>query len=243
MSEKGNPLLDYFVANGGRSIHKWLHYFEIYHRCFERYRSRSGIKFLEIGVQNGGSTHMWREYFSKDARIIGMDIDPACREMEKDGFEIWIGDQASRDFWTNFKQKHSSLDIILDDGGHTMEQQLVAFQELFPILSDGGIYLCEDTHSSYLSSFQGGLRRQGTFIEAVKNMIDHLHSWYYQSDEEINNNYLTNYLYSIQVFDSIVVFEKRRKTQPLCIMTGNDQRVGLGFGLMTNASLRQFSAR
>jgi len=239
MSENGNPLLDYFVANGGRSIHKWLHYFEIYHRCFERYRARPKIKFLEIGVQNGGSTRMWREYFSSDAHIIGMDVDPACREMEKEGFEIWIGDQADRGFWATFKQNHRNLDIVLDDGGHTMEQQLVTFQELFPILNDGGVYLCEDTHSSYLNAFQGGLRRQGTFIEKVKSMIDDIHTWYYHTDEEIYNNYLTNYLYSIQVFDSIVIFEKRRKTQPLCVNIGNDQRAGIGLGLMTHASLRQ----
>lgn len=239
INEKGNPLLDYFISNSGKSIQKWLHYFEIYHRCFERFRSLPEISFLEIGVQNGGSTRMWRDYFASDANIIGMDIDPACREMEHEGFEMWIGDQANRELWAAFKQKHPSLDIVLDDGGHTMEQQLITFQELFPILNDGGIYLCEDTHSSYLHSFQGGHKRQGTFIEAVKNMIDDIHTWYYRPDEEIKNNYLTNYLYSIQVFDSIVVFEKRRKTQPMCVNMGNDQRVGLGLGLMTNASLRQ----
>jgi len=98
--------------------------------------------------------------------------------------------------------------------------------------------MCEDTHSSYLNTFQGGLKKQGTFIESIKNVIDDIHAWYYQSDEEINNNYLTNYLYSMQVFDSIVVFEKRRKTPPLCINIGNEQRIQHGLGLMTNASLR-----
>ncbi len=238
MHENGNPLLDYFINNNGKSIYKWLHYFEIYHRCFERYRRRPELKFLEIGVLNGGSTHMWRDYFSKDAHIIGMDIDPACREMEKDGFEIWIGDQANREFWAGFKQKHTTLDIVLDDGGHTMEQQLTTFQELFPILSDGGLYMCEDTHTSYVTSFRGGLKREGTFLEYVKNMIDELHAWYHKSDEEISSGYLANYLYSVQVFDSIVVIEKRRKAQPFCVMIGNDQRVGHGHVLMTNVNVR-----
>ena len=36
---EGNPLEDYFRNNKRRRIHKWMHYFEIYHRHFERFRA------------------------------------------------------------------------------------------------------------------------------------------------------------------------------------------------------------
>ena len=90
---EGNPLLQDFISNGGRSIHKWVEYFEVYHRVFSAFRGRE-ITFLEIGVQNGGSLHMWRRYFGTQATIIGIDVDPSCKELEKDGFKIVIGDQA-----------------------------------------------------------------------------------------------------------------------------------------------------
>ena len=36
---------------------------------------------------------MWRDYFGKDARIIGIDLNPEAKKWEKHGFEIFIGNQ------------------------------------------------------------------------------------------------------------------------------------------------------
>ena len=91
LENPGNPLLNYFIRSTGRPIYKWLDYFEVYERVFSRYLGRD-LTVLEIGVQNGGSTCMWQEYFGPKAKIIGLDIDPKCKELEKEGFEIWLGD-------------------------------------------------------------------------------------------------------------------------------------------------------
>jgi hypothetical protein len=216
----GNPLLEHFVANGGHVIHKWLDYFDVYHRAFERFRGLP-IKFLEIGVQNGGSTRMWREYFGPQATIIGMDIDPRCRELESEGFEVWIGDQADPGFWREFQAEHPDLDVVLDDGGHTMVQQITTFEALFPVLRDGGVYLCEDTHTSYFPAHGGGLRREGTFHEYVKGLIDDMHAWYHAPLQELQEGgYMARHLRSIAVHDSVVVFEKRRRDIPLAVARG-----------------------
>lgn len=217
----GNPLLEDFISNGGRCIHKWVDYFEVYHRCFQRYRGRP-IVFVEIGVQNGGSTHMWRRYLGPQAKIIGVDIDPACKTLEKEGFEIWIGDQADPQFWEQFKRVHPAVDVVLDDGGHTMSQQIQTFNALFPILSDGGTYLCEDTHTSYFPRHGGGLRRDGTFHEFVKNLIDDMHAWYHAPLSHVDSAYMAKNLYSLAIYDSIVVMEKRRKNPPLILARGAD---------------------
>lgn len=220
-----NPLLSYFMRNGDRSIHKWLDYLEVYHRFFGRYRGQP-IKFLEIGVQNGGSTRMWRDYFGPSAHIIGVDVDPACKALESEGFEIWIGDQASPEFWQSFLEKHPKLDIVLDDGGHTMQQQIMTFEALFPIITDGGLYLCEDTHSSYFPSHGGGLRQAGTFHEFVKELIDEMHAWWHRPLSKLGTHgYLARHLYSISVMDSIVAIEKRRKNPPMALARGYDGHV------------------
>ena len=65
---------------------------------------------------------MWREFFGKDARIIGIDLNPKAKQFEKYGFEIFIGDQSSKKFWSNFYNEVGNIDILLDDGSYTYEQ-------------------------------------------------------------------------------------------------------------------------
>lgn len=218
---KNNQLLASFISKSDRMIYKWIDYFEIYERAFSPYREKS-ITFLEIGIQNGGSLQMWREFFGPQAKIIGIDVNPACKSLEAEGFEVWIGDQADPNFWTEFKSKNPRIDLVLDDGGHTMEQQIVTFQSLFPILSNRGTYVCEDTHTSYFPSHGGGLKNQGSFHEYLKTMLDEMHAWYYSPLHEIQNSYIANNLYSIAIYDSIVVMEKRKKNPPIALARGFD---------------------
>ena len=52
------------------------------------------ITFVEIGILNGGSLKIWREYFGPDARVIGIDLNPECKQFEGNGVEIVIGNQS-----------------------------------------------------------------------------------------------------------------------------------------------------
>ena len=73
-----NDLYAFFVqGRNQRRIDKWHHYFEVYERHLARLRSANPT-VLEIGVQQGGSMEMWRQYFGGSARIFGIDIDPAA---------------------------------------------------------------------------------------------------------------------------------------------------------------------
>lgn len=226
-----NPLLDVFIRNSGRMIHKWLHYFEIYHRTFERYRGRP-ITFLEIGIENGGSARMWRDYFGPQARIIGVDVNPNCKALEEDGFEVWIGDQGDPAFWSQFLKQHPAVDVVLDDGGHTMRQQVVTFEALFGAVSDGGTYLCEDTHTSYMRLYEGGLRAPNTFHEHVKGLIDEMHAWYYAPLAELAEGaYMAKNIQSICVYDSVVVIEKRLKNPPMALARGYESHAPSPHGL------------
>ena len=83
------------------------------------------ITFVEIGVLSGGSLFMWKDYFGKDARIIGVELNPDAKKFEKEGFEIFIGNQSDENFWKDFFDKVGEVDIVLDDGGHTNFQQIV----------------------------------------------------------------------------------------------------------------------
>ncbi len=154
-----NSLREFFDSRKqGPGIWKWNHYFDIYDRHFHKFRGRE-VHILEIGVYSGGSLDMWRDYFGPKAVIYGVDIEPDCRVYETDGIKIFIGDQANRSFWREFRQKVPALDIVIDDGGHKLEQQIVSVEELLPFLRPGGVYFCEDVHfgSNPFASYVHGL--------------------------------------------------------------------------------------
>ena len=102
------------------------------------------------------------------------------------------------------------LDLVMDDGSHVATHQRASFKTLFPLLSDGGLYLIEDTHTSYWPYFfEGGLRRKGTAIEFTKCMIDDMHQHYYKKGA--NRSDAIPEIESIQFFDSIIAIRKKRQ--------------------------------
>jgi hypothetical protein len=156
---RSNSLREFFDRNTqGPGIWKWNHYFDIYDRHFRQFRGQE-VHVLEIGVYSGGSLNMWHDYFGPKAIIYGVDIEPNCRVYENDGIKIFIGDQADRSFWCGFRQIVPTLDIVIDDGGHQPEQQIVSVEELLPFLRPGGVYVCEDVHGAYnqFASYVHGL--------------------------------------------------------------------------------------
>jgi len=212
---------DLFFQHPHHVCQKWLHYFDIYDRYFNKFVGRP-IKFLEIGVSQGGSLDIWKSYFGDKAEIIGADIDPACLRFEDPTTKIFIGDQSSPEFLDSLAQEIRSVDIILDDGGHRMDQQIITFEKLFPILSDGGIYMCEDTHTSYDPAHGGGPLNKNTFIEYMKAKIDELHEWYQGQHPQPHS--LARNATSLCFHDSIVVVEKQRFDGPRYVEVGFNRR-------------------
>ena len=99
---------------------------------------------VEVGVYSGGSLEMWKSYFGEHATIHGIDIQEAVRAYEADCIHIHVGDQADRTFWEQFREDVPLIDVLIDDGGHHPDEMRVTFEELFPILRPGGVYICED---------------------------------------------------------------------------------------------------
>jgi hypothetical protein len=227
-----NDLEKYFFANTGRVIHKWRHYFDVYDRHFSRFRSKP-ITLVEIGVFKGGSLQMWKHYFGPSAQIYGIDVNPECKKFEEDRISIFIGSQEDRGFLKSFAQSVPKIDILIDDGGHTMGQQIATFEELYPYIDENGVYLCEDLHTSYWPDFGGGYKKAGSFIEYSKNFIDYLNAWHIKSPSHqpwysrqlpvippLSD--FTRSANSLHYYDSMLVIEKRPSSEPTHIMTGKE---------------------
>lgn len=211
--------ISYAFDNSKKSSDKWEHYLPIYQEYLNKHRKENMV-FVEVGVQKGGSLEMWaqelcsKSTISKAKKIIGIDIDPECAKLDYSNYEgkveVVIGDQSSSDFWDDFLEKNPVIDFFIDDGGHFMDQQILTFEKVFPHISTGGIYICEDTHTSYMSYNGGGLGNPNSFIEYSKLYIDILHKKWWESNHlELNRlKNIANGLSSIHFYDSMIVFEK-----------------------------------
>ncbi len=104
--------------------------------------------------------------------------------------------------------------ILIDDEGHSMKQQITKFEVLFQKIKNGVIYLCEDNHISYWYNCGGGLRRNGTYIEYIKNLVDVMHLWYAEKNTFIKNHTLKENIFAIHIYDSIGVIDKKKKSKP-----------------------------
>jgi hypothetical protein len=213
-----NDLEKYFKNNTGRLIHKWHHYFDVYEKHFSRFRNKP-VVILEIGVYQGGSLQMWKNYFGEQAQIFGVDINPNCKELEEKNVHIYLGSQSDRTFLKTLCASIPDIDILIDDGGHKMDEQIITFEELFNKVKPDGVYLCEDTHTSYILGYGGGLRRSGTFVEYSKKLIDSLYAWH-SEQEEFKVNSFTRSANSIHFYDGVIVFEKTVVNAPVDSKTG-----------------------
>lgn len=124
-------------------FHKYL---DFYQKQLPK-RSFSG-RLLEIGVMDGASLRMWREYYPK-AEIVGVDIDDKSH-LEINGVTILKLDA------TDPKALDSlgMFDIIVDDGSHMTADQQASFEHLYlNQLSPKGYYIIEDLHTSLMPSY------------------------------------------------------------------------------------------
>lgn len=212
-----NDLEDYFSNKKHRLIHKWNHYFEIYDRHLQHLRNRN-INILEIGISHGGSLEMWNDYFKGMATIYAIDINPECKKFETENVKIFIGSQEDVTFLKTVKSSIPRVDVLIDDGGHTMKQQIVTFNNLFDHVTENGIYICEDLHTSYWKSYGGGYKKKKSFIEYSKNFIDKINAWH---SKDIRIDYITESMYSLHFYDSVLVIEKRKMSRPFDVKTGD----------------------
>jgi len=226
--EIDNEMARIFYAHEGRLARKWDHYHRIYDRHLSRFRG-SKLKFLEIGVNHGGSLEIWRKYFGPDATIFGVDIDKRCAGVgNPPSINIRIGSQADPTFLRSVVEEMGGIDVVLDDGSHYVQHQRASFDGLFPLLSPKGIYIVEDLHTNYWrGQYEGGWRRRSTFIEQMKDVIDDLHGWWHAKPQRLSAAHTT--IEGIYFYDSVVVIEKNPKPGPFSRGVGRPSFPDPGF--------------
>ena len=220
-----NSNLKNLFLNSQNFSFKWEKYFDVYEEYFSKFKDKN-ITFVEIGVYNGGSLKIWKNYFGPKSRIIGIDINPDCKKFEDDGIEIHIGNQSDPMFWENFFNKVGNVDVILDDGGHTNLDQIMTTVKCVDKINDGGILMVEDTLTSYIKEYNS--KPSFSFINFAKKIIDDVN--YTAGILEFKNKdnkyffkfSLNKYIYSTHFYESIVIFNIDRKKTYINRIIKND---------------------
>jgi hypothetical protein len=176
-------IFDKYNSDKNSSFHNYCRQYE---DIVQKYRNNP-ISFLEIGVFKGESIKTWREVFPNAKCIVGIDIDPLCKQYEnvEKSIFIEIGDATDPHFLKYVNDKYGSFDVILDDGGHKNSQVIIAFEELFPLMKDNGLYIVEDTNV-YKNKVWIDYNYHNHLIYFAK-FIPYLNQWRFDSIEGIKD--------------------------------------------------------
>jgi Methyltransferase domain len=172
-TDKGRSRIEY-VRRDGTTVHQVAkHYTDTYARFFAHLRDEP-IRLLEIGVASGASLRMWEEFFPR-ARLIGVDVAESARLQAGERTTVHIGDQSDVAFLDALGRTEGPFDIVIDDGGHLMEQHRTSLERLWPYVSDSGYYAIEDLRTAYEPHYGGGYLHENSTIERLKQQIDAIH--------------------------------------------------------------------
>ena len=183
------------------------------------------IKILEIGVLQGASVKTWAEYFY-NSNVVGIDINQDCKKIESSNISIEIGSQRDSNFLDFLFSKYNNFDLVIDDGSHINDDVIFSFENIFPRMKSGGVYVIEDSCTSYWDEYGGGLYKKESMIEYFKKRIDESNffgarlkkydSWHFREDSKLMEQFKSENDYSIGMdiesimfLNSIIIIFKR----------------------------------
>jgi hypothetical protein len=133
----------YHGTNKAKIVSLGLSYLDIYERYLKSWRRRE-FSILELGVYRGESLRMWRDYFP-NARVYGFDIDPASAKRVRGEFTVFMGSQKdAASIGRALDEIGPGLKLVVDDASHVNELTIAAFDQIFPRLPSGALYVIED---------------------------------------------------------------------------------------------------
>lgn len=210
---------------------KWAthNYTAKYFQHFQPLRNRKDLGFLEIGVGGyendktgyansslgGESLRFWKDYFP-NTMIFGIDIQDKSG-LEEDRIVILQGSQTDEEFLRSVVRRIGSLDVVIDDGSHINSHVIQTFKFLFPLLNEGGIYVIEDTQTSYWPGDYGGdsenLNNMKTMMGFFKSLVDGLNHAEFEQ-RNYSPTYFDQNIVSIQFYHNLIFVFKGKNDCP-----------------------------
>ena len=167
---------------------------------------------------------MWRAYFGPEANIMCLDLRDLSSRVKPHIAKFYQGDQTDPELLNRIVAENGPIDIVLDDGSHFSRHIIPSFEILYPQMSPEGVYVVEDVSCIYKKRYDGGLKQPGSFMEYTKDLLDRInfaHLKQFSKDDPFGNS-----THSINVYDAMVVFERRPKAHTQWARTGKQGSLG-----------------
>ncbi len=159
-------------------------YTPIYDMFFRPLRTKPSLKLGEIGVLNGSSILMWKEYF-KNVHIDAFDINEDYLKKiagltNVNCYRVDAG--LSRGLRMSLQEACGSgpkFDILIEDASHRLEHQLTFLRDALDFVAPGGILVIEDIFREIPAArFEEVLQTcSEKVLYAVLITPEHIHRW------------------------------------------------------------------
>lgn len=160
-----DEIAQYYRTDKSSLGHNYTPYYELF---FEPLRDKP-ISLCEIGIDEGASILTWNEYFP-NATIFGLDIRDGYEYLHEksDRIVTRVLDQSSEgDLFFFGMNYENEFDVLIDDGSHQGDHQILSFETLFLFLKPGGYYCIEDN----LCSFDERWNKNGNIYDRIRDMV------------------------------------------------------------------------
>lgn len=204
----------------------WHHnYTPVYDSYLHPLRHQA-LTLLEIGIggyeypdRGGESLKMWAEYFTH-AHIVGIDIHDKSQlvfaDYIRERVKTFKGSQTDVEFLSKLITIIGQPNIILDDGSHKNADNIKTFNLLFPALQEGGIYIIEDTETSYWKEEYGGnpwicnrdITTTTGYFQSLTDILNYEKIPNYPTDPNDVMVSLSNHIKSIHFYKNIIIIFK-----------------------------------
>ncbi len=202
-----------------------------YDRAFRPMRWKK-LNVLEIGVggyddhSGGQSLRLWRAYFPR-AAIAAIDLYDKTH-LSRGRIKVHQCSQIDRARLEKLAASYNGFDVIIDDGSHINAHQIESFEILWPHLKSGGIYVVEDTQTSYWDGFGGGAvgtpAHARSCVSYFRGLVDGLNHAEF-ADPSYQATTYDREIVSIQFVHNLILIEKGDNAKPSNIIGRWDSSV------------------
>lgn len=160
------------------------HPYTLFYESLFRNKKDMNLKIAELGILDGASLLMWREYFT-NAEIYGFEYNKDLIMKFKNQFnnnriKLSTIDVTNKDsIMRSFSSLNTFYDIIIEDTTHQFEDQIRVIENTYQYLKPGGIMIIEDIYKSY---------NEINYVERLAHILHHFQNYYFVELDHINRN-------------------------------------------------------
>ena len=214
-SDKGNYFEDQYVQPSKRSTVKIkAHGYSIFYEKYFKNLKEKKLNILEIGSFHGNASAALFFYF-KNSNLFAGDIYPDLFRYRSNRIKnFFVNSSEEQSIQENIINKfQNNFDIIIEDAGHSLKDQIISLFMLFKKLNQGGLFIIEELDfpekRKDMNLFNEKPSLKKILIEYKKNKLL-LDSKYIKKKDGI---YFTNNIESIEIFqgnfNEIAILKKK----------------------------------